>query len=118
VFSNSAPRVFVVDDEHVIAFTLAAILKQCGYSATSFTSPLDALAAARFIAPDLLISDVVMPDISGIDLAIQIKARYPKCKILLCSVQPPKIYLRKPAVRGTISNCFRSRFSRPQCSQA
>jgi CheY-like chemotaxis protein len=81
----SAPRVFVVDDEEVIASTLAAILKQCGYSATSFTSPLDALAAARFIAPDLLISDVMMRGISGIDLAIQIKARYPKCKILLCS---------------------------------
>jgi CheY-like chemotaxis protein len=41
------PAVFVVDDEHTIASTLAAILKMNGYSATSFTSPLEALAAAR-----------------------------------------------------------------------
>jgi CheY-like chemotaxis protein len=85
--SNSGPRVFVVDDEHVIASTLAAILKLHGYSATFFTSPREALAAARSKAPDLLVSDVAMPDISGIDLAIQMKAQYPNCKILLFSGQ-------------------------------
>jgi DNA-binding NtrC family response regulator len=83
--SGSIPRVFVVDDEHVIASTLAAILKLHGYSATSFTSPLEALAVARSTAPDLLISDVAMPGTSGIDLAIQMKAQYPECKILLFS---------------------------------
>ena len=76
--SNSVPRVFVVDDEHVIASTLAAILKLHGYSAAFFTSPLEALAAARSKAPDLLISDVAMPGISGIDLAIQMKISVPR----------------------------------------
>jgi FixJ family two-component response regulator len=85
VSSNSTPRVFVVGDEHVIASTLAAILKVHGYSATSFTSPLDALAAARSMAPNVLISDVAMPGISGVDLAIRMKAQYPECKILLFS---------------------------------
>jgi CheY-like chemotaxis protein len=83
--SNSIPRVFVVDDEHVIASTLVAILKMHGYSATFFTSPREALKAARTSAPDLLISDVAMPGISGIDLAIRMKAQYPECKILLFS---------------------------------
>ena len=87
MITNSLPAVFVVDDEPVIASTLAAILKLNGYSAISFTSPLKALEAARSKAPDLLISDVMMPDISGIDLAIQVKARYPKCKVLLFSSQ-------------------------------
>jgi CheY-like chemotaxis protein len=85
VSSGPVPHIFVVDDEHVIASTLAAILKLHGYSATSFTSPLEALAAARSKAPDLLLSDVAMPGISGIDLAIQMKAQYPECKILLFS---------------------------------
>jgi DNA-binding NtrC family response regulator len=85
VSSHSVPRVFVVDDEHVIASTLAAILKLHGYSATSFTSPHEALAAARSSAPDLLISDVLMPGLSGVDLAIQIKAQCPECKVLLFS---------------------------------
>jgi DNA-binding NtrC family response regulator len=83
----TANSVFVVDDEQLIASTLAAILKLHGFCATSFTSPLEALEAARLRAPDLLISDVMMPGISGIDLAMQMKAKYPTCKILLFSGQ-------------------------------
>jgi DNA-binding response OmpR family regulator len=85
--SGSVPRVFVVDDEHVIAFTLAAILNMHGFSAEPFTRPLEALAASRSDIPDLLISDVAMPGFSGIDLAIQMRAQHPKCKILLFSGQ-------------------------------
>jgi CheY-like chemotaxis protein len=80
VASHSVPRVFVVDDEHLIAGSLAAILNMHGYSATSFTSPLEALAAAQSRVPDLLITDVAMPGLSGVDLAILIKAECPECK--------------------------------------
>jgi CheY-like chemotaxis protein len=87
VLSDVAPSVFVVDDENVIASTLAAILQGNGFSAKFFTCPLEALTAARSKAPDLLISDVAMPGSSGIDLAIQMRAQYPTCKILLFSGQ-------------------------------
>jgi CheY-like chemotaxis protein len=87
VSSDQGPRVFVVDDEHVVASTLAAILQMHGFSAKFFTSPLEALTAARSKAPDVLVSDVEMPGISGIELAIQMKAQYPWCKILLLSGQ-------------------------------
>ena len=83
----SSPHVFVVDDEPVIASSLAAILKLHGYSVTFFTSPLLALAAAQSAAPDMLISDVAMPGMSWIDLAVLIKFQYPNCKILLISGQ-------------------------------
>lgn len=88
MFSDPATQIFVVDDEPVIASTLAAILQMNGFSAKFFTSPLEALAAARSKAPDLLISDVTMPGISGIDLAMKMRAQYPKCKILLFSGHP------------------------------
>jgi CheY-like chemotaxis protein len=78
-------RIFVVNDEAVIASNLAAMLKQHGYSATSFTSSTEALTAAWSIAPDLLISDVAMPGLSGVDLAIEIRANCPGCKVLLLS---------------------------------
>jgi FixJ family two-component response regulator len=81
------PRVFVVDDEHVIASSLATILRQVGFEATPFTEPLEALKAARSEAPDLLISDVVMPLLSGVDLAIQLQEICPHCKVLLFSGQ-------------------------------
>jgi CheY-like chemotaxis protein len=93
VFTNSAPRVFVVDDEPVIASSLAAILRMNGYSAKFFTSPLEALAAAKVRPPDLLISDVGIPEISGIDLAILMKTQFPACKILLFSGAPSSLDL-------------------------
>jgi DNA-binding NtrC family response regulator len=80
-------RIFVVDDEQVIALTLAAILRSHGFNATSFTQPFEALQAADSDVPDLLIPDVMMPLLSGIELAIQIQERYPNCKVLLFSGQ-------------------------------
>jgi CheY-like chemotaxis protein len=97
VSSNPIPRVFVVDDEPVIASTLAAILQMNGFSAKFFTCPLEALTAARLKAPDLLISDVAMPGISGIDLAIQMRALYPTCKVLLFSGQAATLDLLEGA---------------------
>jgi DNA-binding response OmpR family regulator len=83
--SHPLPRIFVVDDEYVIAFTLAVILNRNGFSARCFTRPLEALTAAQSDPPDLLISDVAMPGLSGIDLATRMRAQHPECKILLFS---------------------------------
>ncbi|WP_263385776.1 response regulator [Granulicella arctica] len=80
-------RIFVVDDEQLIATTLATILERSGFSAQCFFNPLEALDAARCNAPDLLISDVMMPELSGVELAVQIKALWPLCQILLFSGQ-------------------------------
>lgn len=79
--------VFVVDDEWIIASTLAAILQGHGYEAVFFTQPLAALESARAQAPYLLISDIVMPMLSGVELAIQLRALCPTCKVLLFSGQ-------------------------------
>jgi DNA-binding NtrC family response regulator len=79
--------VFVVDDDAIISLTLAAILQQNGFDATSFINPLKALQAAESKRPDLLVSDVIMPEISGVDLAIQLKQVCPDCGILLFSGQ-------------------------------
>jgi DNA-binding NtrC family response regulator len=80
-------RIFVVDDELVIASTLATILQRSGFDAASFTQPREALKAARVKAPDLLITDVVMPELSGIELAILVREEFPNCRILLFSGQ-------------------------------
>jgi CheY-like chemotaxis protein len=95
--SASDPHIFVVDDEPIIASTLAAILQMNGFTAKFFTCPEEALKAARLKAPDLVISDVAMPSISGIDLAIQMRAQYPKCKILLFSGQAVSMDLLEDA---------------------
>ncbi|MES2219445.1 MAG: response regulator [Acidobacteriota bacterium] len=90
------PVVLVVDDEVVIADTLTTILAQHGIAAMTAYDGFDALEVARIIPPDLLLADVVMPGMSGIDVATAIKKDIPDCAILLFSGQaatpglPPK----------------------------
>jgi CheY-like chemotaxis protein len=68
---SNKPKVLVVDDEHVIADTLAIILNQSGFDASAVYSGTDAVERARRTTPDLVITDVFMPDLNGIQAAIQ-----------------------------------------------
>ena len=85
--SNARLKVLVADDERVIADTLAIILNQAGFEAKAVYTGSAAVDAAKVSPPDLLISDVIMPDMNGIDAAIRIRTMLPKCKILLFSGQ-------------------------------
>jgi CheY-like chemotaxis protein len=84
---KSKPKVLVVDDERVIADTLAIILNQAGFDASAVYTGNGAVEQAREIRPDLIISDVIMPDMNGIEAAINIRNFLPSCKILLFSGQ-------------------------------
>ena len=79
------PVVLVVDDEPVIADTLTVILEQSGFMAMTAYYGRTAFQIADLIAPDLLLSDVVMPGMTGVDLAIAIRQAQPDCRILLFS---------------------------------
>jgi len=81
------PVVLVVDDESVIADTLAEILNRTGYTAIPLYDAEDALETALVMPPELLITDVVLPGESGIDLAIKVRRIFPDCRILLFSGQ-------------------------------
>jgi CheY-like chemotaxis protein len=81
------PKVLVADDERVIADTLAIILNQSGFEATAVYSGEKAVETAETLRPDMLISDVIMNDLNGIDAAIKIRDMLPSCKILLFSGQ-------------------------------
>jgi DNA-binding response OmpR family regulator len=95
--ADLALRIFVVDDERLISDTLAKILQLSGFEAIPFTNPLEALNDAQFHSPDLLLSDVSMPELSGIDLAVQMRLKCPNCRILLFSGQASTVDLLRTA---------------------
>ncbi|MGO8760213.1 MAG: response regulator [Terracidiphilus sp.] len=85
--NTARPKVLVADDERIIADTLAMILNQSGFEARAVYSGEKALEAAKTWGPDMLISDVIMADLNGIDAAIRIRALLPGIKVLLFSGQ-------------------------------
>ena len=82
---NISRTILIADDEAVVSDALAAILSQKGYKAISVHSGEEAVLAAQSAEPDILISDVVMGEISGVDAAILIQRRFPHCKVILLS---------------------------------
>ena len=84
---TAKPKVLVADDEQVIADTLVMILNQSGFDARAVYSGEKAVEVAATFKPDMLISDVIMADLTGIDAAIRMRALLPRIKILLFSGQ-------------------------------
>lgn len=77
--------ILVVDDETKLADTLVAILRISGYAATAVYGSEDALEVVRQREPALVISDVIMAGVSGVQLAKQIHERHPNVRIMLMS---------------------------------
>ena len=77
--------VLVVDDEAPIADSLAEMLNQSGYAAIAAYDGEGALENALLMPPELVVADVNLPGMSGIELAIALRSRFPDCKILLFS---------------------------------
>ena len=84
---SAKPRVLVADDEQVIANTLAIILNQAGFEARAVYSGENAVESLDEFQPNMLISDVIMTGMTGIEAAIKVRAKLPSCKILLFSGQ-------------------------------
>ncbi len=79
------PLIVVVDDEPVVAITLAEILRRNGNIAVWFTDPLRALEYLWEGPVDLLLSDITMPAMDGVSLATEAHAVRASCEILLFS---------------------------------
>lgn len=79
------PLVLVVDDEPVITQTLSAILNARGLTVLTASDGFAALDLALLIPPEVLITDVSMPGMNGVELAVQVKHLVPDCGILLFS---------------------------------
>lgn len=82
---ESLRRVLVVDDEHFIADSLALILRGRGFDSRATYSGEDAAVLALTWQPDVVITDVAMGKMTGIDLAIFLAQKLPSCQVLLIS---------------------------------
>jgi DNA-binding response OmpR family regulator len=97
---KDVPVVLIVDDEKVIADTLSIILTRAGFITMTAYDGETALRIANAITPALLISDVVMPGMTGVELAIMLSQSIPNLKVLLFSGQASTVDLLEKARHG------------------
>jgi DNA-binding NtrC family response regulator len=84
---GTTPTVLIVDDESAILDTLRILLRREGFAVETASSGAQALERLDEIRPDLVLSDVRMPGISGVDLLAAIKESDPTLPVILMTAQ-------------------------------
>lgn len=102
----SRVRVLIVDDHDTVRKALARLLTAqdwdvCGEAADGRS----AIASAQQLKPDVIVMDLFMPDISGIDAARAIRAASPEMLIVLMTAPDPEVVeaARREGIRATVS---------------
>ena len=93
-------KVLIVDDEKSVADSTALVFRRHGHDATAAYSGEEALALIHELKPDILLTDVKMMGLNGIDLAIKICEELPNCKLLLFPGQADTADLLEEAKRN------------------
>jgi CheY-like chemotaxis protein len=86
-FGATGPSILVVDDQRIIADTTAEILNRSEFRAVAAYDGKTALRLATESRPDILLTDVMMPGMNGIDLAIAVRDEQPETTVILFSGQ-------------------------------
>ena len=80
---SSGARLLVVDDEASIRDMLAFFFHKRGFEVLTASSFAEGVAAAGRLTPDIVLSDIKMPDGNGLDLLRQIRESVPSCEVIL-----------------------------------
>lgn len=78
-------RVLVVDDEEMIRITSAKVLQSRGFEVRTAADGFEALVELRKAPPDIVISDLHMPNMSGFELLSVVRRRFPHIPVIAIS---------------------------------
>ena len=83
-------RVLVVDDEELVRDLTVLVLERAGYDVVSAASARQALELLEAHSIDLVVSDVVMPDLTGVELLAEMRERWPDLPVVLMTGGSPE----------------------------
>ncbi len=78
-------RILVVDDEPSIREVMASLLHEAGYEVSTAENGLDALLQLKMMTPDVIISDLNMPQMSGFEFLSVVRRRFPEIVVVAVS---------------------------------
>jgi CheY-like chemotaxis protein len=79
------PQILVVDDEPSVRETLGMLLMSVGYEVAMAENGVSAVSQLNRVLPDLIVTDLNMPQMSGIELISHVRNRYPSISIVAMS---------------------------------
>ena len=77
--------ILVVDDENEVAAVVRRVLERAGFAVTVANSAAAGLSAVAAQEPDIVITDVIMPQVNGIELIKILRERYPRVRLIAIS---------------------------------
>lgn len=86
---TSRRRVLVVEDESFVREALGLMLAECGCEVVTAVNGVQALAQVRDQTPDLVITDIFMPEKDGLETILELKRLNPEVKIMAISGGSP-----------------------------
>lgn len=98
-------KLLIVDDERTILNGLVRFMdwEKLGVGMVeSAGSAQEALARCEEIPPDIVVSDIRMPGMGGVEMCTEIHARYPECRIIFISGYADKEYLKAAISLGAV----------------
>lgn len=84
-------KILLVDDEEIIRVAWTAELETAGYQVRSASRGEQALQLAKEERPDIVITDLVMPGISGVEVCRELKEIYPDVEVVFVSGHPSEL---------------------------
>jgi CheY-like chemotaxis protein len=82
---SAAHNVLVIDDDAIARATVRAILEDAGYRVTCAENGRQGLKAFRESRPDVVVTDIVMPDKEGLETIVELRALWPNGPIIAIS---------------------------------
>lgn len=85
VHQDPLPTLLIVDDESSIRTAMSMVLTEIGYSVRSAQDGFSALVEIRKDVPDIILSDLNMPAMSGFELLLVVRSRFPAIRVIAMS---------------------------------
>jgi DNA-binding NtrC family response regulator len=104
--ATTQPRILMVDDEKLLADTTAAILRRAGYDAKTAYDGFGALETSDSFHPEYLLTDIMMPGMNGMELAIVVARMYMRTKICCSRAKPASLPSWKKAEQEDANSRF------------
>ena len=105
----SAATILIVDDDRLIRWSLTTILGRAGYRVCEAATGEEGLAAVESLTPDLVLLDIVLPDMNGFAVLGAIRHAHPKLPVLMMTADATAVTARQAlrlGARGYLDKSF------------